>query len=235
MGVKAPGGTIIRTDTNGSMVEIVAGGLRNAYDLVFHPEGSLFVHDSDMESDLQTSWYRPTALFDVPEGGELGWRTGWAKWPEYYMDRLPNLLDTGRGSPTGATCYEHHMFPARYHQSLFLADWSEGRILNVRLKPRGAGYVAESEVFLKGQPLNVSDIEVGPDGAIYFCTGGVVPPEALSGQLQGEVPDRIRQLGTGISAAIRQPQIESAWARQSVAAVRQNSQGDGASWSPGWP
>ena len=91
------------------MVEIVAGGLRNAYDLVFHPEGSLFVHDSDMESDLQTSWYRPTALFDVPEGGELGWRTGWAKWPEYYMDRLPNLLDTGRGSPTGATCYEHHV------------------------------------------------------------------------------------------------------------------------------
>jgi len=222
MGVKAPGGTIIRTDINGSTVETVAGGLRNAYDLVFHPEGSLFVHDSDMESDLQTTWYRPTTLFDVPEGGELGWRAGWAKWPEYYMDRLPNLLDTGRGSPTGATCYEHHMFPARYHQSLFLADWSEGRILNVRLKPRQAGYVAESEVFLKGQPLNVSDLEVGPDGSIYFCTGG----RGTSGSIyrvvyKGEVPDRMKQLGTGISAAIRQPQMESAWARQSVAAVRQ--------------
>lgn len=222
VGVKAPGGTVIRTDIDGSMIETVAGGLRNAYDLVFHPEGSLFVHDSDMESDQQTSWYRPTALFDVPEGGELGWRTGWAKWPEYYMDRLPNLLDTGRGSPTGATCYEHHMFPARYHQSLFLADWSEGRILNVRLKPRQAGYVAESEVFLKGQPLNVSDLEVGPDGAIYFCTGG----RGTSGGIyrvvyKGDVPERMRQLGTGISAAIRQPQIESAWARQSVAAVRQ--------------
>ncbi len=222
LGVQAPGGTIIRTDTKGSMIETVAGGLRNAYDLAFHTDGSLFVHDSDMESDLQTSWYRPTALFDVPEGGELGWRTGWAKWPEYYMDRLPNLLDTGRGSPTGATCYEHHMFPARYHQSLFLADWSEGRILNVRLKPRGGGYAAESEVFLKGQPLNVSDLEVGPDGAIYFCTGG----RGTSGSIyrvvyKGEVPNRIRQLGTGISAVIRQPQIESAWARQSIAAVRQ--------------
>ena len=222
IGVKAPGGTVIRTDVDGSMIETVAGGLRNAYDLVFHPEGSLFVHDSDMESDLQTSWYRPTALFDVPEGGELGWRAGWAKWPEYYMDRLPNLLETGRGSPTGAACYEHHMFPARYHQSLFLADWSEGRILNVRLKPRQAGYVAESEVFLKGAPLNVSDLEVGPDGAIYFCTGG----RGTSGSIyrviyKGEVPERMRQLGTGISAAIRQPQIESAWARQAVAAVRQ--------------
>ncbi|MDB4678997.1 HEAT repeat domain-containing protein [Rhodopirellula sp.] len=222
MGIKAPGGTIIRTDTSGNVVETVAGGIRNAYDLAFHPEGSLFVHDSDMEADLQTSWYRPTALFDVPEGGELGWRTGWSKWPEYYLDRLPNLLDTGRGSPTGATCYEHHTFPARYHQSLFLADWSEGRILNVRLKPRGAGYVAESEVFLQGQPLNVSDLEVGPDGAIYFCTGG----RGTSGGIyrviyKGDVPERIRQLGTGISAAIRQPQIEAAWARQAVASVRQ--------------
>ncbi len=52
-----------------------------------------------MEADVNTAWYRPTALFDVTEGGELGWRTGWAKWPEHYFDRLPNLLETGRGSP----------------------------------------------------------------------------------------------------------------------------------------
>ena len=30
----------------------------------------------------------------------------------------------------------------------------------------GAGYTADSEVFLQGQPLNVTDIEVGPDGAL---------------------------------------------------------------------
>ena len=41
--------------------------------------------------------------------------------------------------------------------------------------------MAESEVFLKGQPLNVTDIEVGPDGAIYFCNVAVVPPEAFIG------------------------------------------------------
>ena len=168
LGVKAPGGTIIRTNIDGTMVERVAGGLRNAYDLVFHPDGGMFVHDSDMEADVNTAWYRPTALFDVTEGGELGWRTGWAKWPEHYFDRLPNLLETGRGSPTGAVCYEHYMFPVRYQNSFFLADWSEGRILNVRLKPRGSGYIADSEVFLKGQPLNVTDLEVGPDGAHVF-------------------------------------------------------------------
>lgn len=220
-GVKAPGGTIIRTDIEGDVVERVAGGLRNTYDLAFHPNGSLFVHDADMEADVQTPWYRPTALMEITEAGEYGWRTGWAKWPEYYIDRLPNLLDTGRGSPTGMECYEHHMFPVRYHDSLFLADWSEGRILNVRLKADGSGYAADSEVFLKGAPLNVTDLCVGPDGALYFCTGG----RGTAGSVyrvvyQGKIPDAMKQLGTGIAAAIRQPQLDAAWSRQAIASIR---------------
>ncbi len=109
----------------------------------------------------------------------------------------------------------------RYHNSLFLADWSEGRILNVRLKPHGAGYIADSEVFLKGQPLNVTDLEVGPDGAIYFCTGGRGTAGGVYRVIyKGEIPDRMAQLGTGIAAAIRQPQLESAWARQEIASIK---------------
>lgn len=229
-GVKAPGGTVIRTNTDGTVVERVAGGLRNAYDIVFHPSGGMFVHDSDMESDVGTAWYRPTALFDVTEAGEFGWRPGWAKWPEHYVDRLPDLLDTGRGSPTGGVCYEHYMFPARYHNTLFLADWSEGRILNVRLKPRGAGYVADSEVFLKGQPLNVTDVEVGTDGGLYFCTGG----RGTSGGVyrvvyKGDLPERMKQLGSGIAAAIRQPQLDAAWTRQEIASIKRELGDD---WGP---
>ncbi|NND95867.1 MAG: c-type cytochrome [Pirellulaceae bacterium] len=221
IGIKAPGGTIIRTNTDGTVVERVAGGLRNAYDVIFNAEGGLFVHDADMEADTNTAWYRPTALMDVAEGGEFGWRTGWAKWPEHYLDRLPNLLDTGRGSPTGGVCYQHFMFPVRYQNTMFLADWSEGRILNVRLRPRGAGYVADSEVFLQGQPLNVTDIEVGPDGALYFCTGGRGTAGGVYRVIyKGEVPDRIKKLGSGIAAAVRQPQIESAWSRQAIAKIK---------------
>lgn len=227
-GIKAPGGTIIRTDIEGKVVERVAGGLRNTYDLAFHPAGDLFVHDADMEADVQTPWYRPTALMNITEAGEFGWRTGWAKWPEYYMDRLPNLLDTGRGSPTGIECYAHHMFPVRYHDSLFLADWSEGRILNVRLKPNGSGYVADSEVFLKGQPLNVTDLAIGPDGALYFCTGGRGTAGGVYRVVyQGKIPDAMKQLGSGVAAAIRQPQLDSAWSRQKIASIRREL---GAEW-----
>ncbi len=40
-GVKAPGGTVVRYDLNQRKLSIVAGGLRNAYDLAFHPNGGL--------------------------------------------------------------------------------------------------------------------------------------------------------------------------------------------------
>ncbi|MCB9926692.1 MAG: HEAT repeat domain-containing protein [Planctomycetaceae bacterium] len=224
--VKVPGGCIIRTDLEGKEVELVAGGLRNAYDLAFNRLGEIFVHDSDMESDEGTTWYRPTRLYHVTPGAELGWRSGWAKWPDYYVDALPEILDTGRGSPTGATFYNHFAFPTRYQNQLFLADWSRGRILKVELKPNGASYSATSEVFLEGQPLNVTDLDVGPDGALYFVTGG----RGSGGGVyrvawRGEIPEAVSNLGEGISAAIRQPQLQSAWGRQNIASIK-NSLGE---------
>ncbi len=224
--VPAPGGMVIRTDTEGKKVEVVAGGLRNAYDLAFNREGELMVHDSDMESDLGTTWYRPTRLYHVPPGAEFGWRSGWSKWPEYFVDSLPGVLDTGRASPTGAVCYDHFAFPTRYQGAMFLGDWSGGQILAVTMKRDGASYEATSEVFLQGHPLNITDLSVGPDGGLYFVTGG----RGSNGGVyrvkwKGKVPDSVRDLGDGISEAIRQPQLDSAWARQQIAAVR-SSLGD---------
>jgi len=122
--IKVPGGTIIRTDVQGRFVELVAGGLRNPYDLVFNNHGELFVHDSDMESDEGTPWYRPTRLNHIIAGAEFGWRSGWSKWPEYFLDSLPTISDTGRGSPTGMVVYDHYVLPARYRNAIFTCDWA---------------------------------------------------------------------------------------------------------------
>jgi glucose/arabinose dehydrogenase len=220
-GIKAPGGVVLRIDLDGTNVQVVAGGLRNAYDLAFNLEGELFVHDSDMESDRGAPWYRPTNLYHVIPGGEYGWRSGWAKWGEYFVDALPAVLDTGRGSPTGSVFYNHFMFPTRYHDVLFLGDWSEGRILAVRMKRSGASYTASSEEFLKGEPLNVTDLAVGPDGGLYFTTGGRGTGGALYRiRWRGEVPAGIRNLGDDLSAVIRQPQLSAAWSRQNVAGLK---------------
>jgi putative heme-binding domain-containing protein len=220
-GVKAPGGTIIRVDIAHGGYQTIAGGIRNAYDLAFHPNGSLFVHDSDMEADVGAVWYQPTRVFEVPEAAEFGWRSGWANWPAYYLDRLPVLVETGRGSPTGMVVYDHYAFPTQYQKSIFLADWSEGRILSLNLNPDGAGYRGQAEVFLHGQPLNVTDLEVGPDGSLYFCTGGRGTTGGIYRVVwKGDKTYDPNDLGEGISRAIRQPQLNSAWGRQQVAILK---------------
>lgn len=229
-GVKAPGGVVIRTDPTGSGVQIVAGGFRNPYDLCFNREGEMFVHDADMESDEGLPWYRPTRVTHVLPGGEYGWRSGWSKWPEYYIDSLPATLDTGKGSPTGIVTYNHHMFPLRYHGCVFTADWSQGKIIALKLKHNGASYQATPEVFLQGNPLNVTDLDVGPDGGLYFVTGG----RGTAGGVyrvtwRGTVPEQIANVGTGLTAVIRQPQVGSAWARQNIAALKKQL---GPEWDP---
>jgi putative heme-binding domain-containing protein len=221
VGIKAPGGVVIRTDTEGSGVQLVAGGLRNPFDLAFNRDGELFIHDADMESDEGTSWYRPTRVCHIVPGGEYGWRSGWSKWPEYYADSLPAVVETGRGSPAGIVAYNHFMFPIRYHGALFTADWSQGKILVVRLKRNGASYTASTETIVEGNPLNVTDLEVGPDGWLYFCTGG----RGTSGGVyrltwKGQVPKDVTDIGSGLTAVIRQPQTASAWSRQNIASLR---------------
>ncbi len=220
-GVKAPGGTVVRVSLDGKRVETVAGGIRNAYDLVFDQQGELFIHDSDMESDIGTPWYRPTMVFHVPAGAELGWRSGWAKFPQYFADQTPAVCETGRGSPAGAVLYQHLNFPVRYQDAIFLADWSEGRILSLRNQQNGAGYTAQAETFLKGRPLNVVDLAVGEDGGLYFCTGG----RGTQGGVyrvtwKGKVPGEVLQFDSNLAKVIRHPQPNSAWARQNIAQLK---------------
>ena len=227
--VKAPGGTIVRCSLDGSKVERVCGGIRNAYDLVFDSNGELYVHDSDMEADAGTSWYRPTYVYHTPDGAEFGWRSGWAKFPQYFVDQTPAVADTGRGSPTGAVLYQHLQFPVRYQNTMFLADWSEGRILALRTQPSGAGYTATTETFLKGRPLNVVDLSVGEDGALYFCTGGRGTEGGVYRVVwKGEVPKKILEFESELAKVIRHPQPNSAWARQNIANLKMTL---GKNWS----
>jgi len=220
VGIKAPGGTILRVNTEGRVIQVVAGGLRNAYDAAFSSQGELFTYDSDMEWDVELPWYRPTRILHVVAGAEFGWRSGWSKWPEYYLDSLPAALHVGRGSPTGLEFYNHFMFPVRFHNALFACDWSQGRILAIRIRPQGASFRAQAEVFLEGRPLNATDLAVGPDGWLYFCTGGRGSEGGLYRVVwTGRVPPQPRY--KGIMRALRQPQLNSAWSRQYLATLKE--------------
>jgi putative heme-binding domain-containing protein len=172
-GVLGPGGCIYRVDPEGKNWELITTGFRNPYDAAFNRHGDLFTYDADMEWDVNTPWYRPTRLCLAASGADFGWRNGAGKWPPYYPDSLPAVLDIGPGSPTGMTFGYGAKFPAKYQEALFMCDWSYGKIYAVHLSPEQSAYKAEAEEFLNGSPLPLTDIVISPkDGAMYFAVGG---------------------------------------------------------------
>jgi putative heme-binding domain-containing protein len=171
--VLAPGGCIYRVNPEGTEWELVASGFRNPYDAAFHRNGDLITFDADMEWDMNTPWYRPTRLCLVASGAEFGWRNGAGKWPEHHPDSLPPIHNVGPGSPVGLAFGYGAKFPAKYQEALFMPDWSYGRMLVAHLSPDGAGYKAETELFMSAAPLPLTDLVVSPtDGAMYLITGG---------------------------------------------------------------
>jgi len=170
--VELPAGHILRVKPDGSKVTLLAGGLRNPLDIAFNHEGDLFTFDADMERDVGTPWYMPTRVLQIVPGGDYGWRRGTGRFPAWYADTLPSVIDIGLSSPTGIYFGYGSDFPQKYREALYILDWSYGRIIAVHLKGSGATYTAEQETFISGRPLNVTDGCIGPDGAMWFITGG---------------------------------------------------------------
>ena len=158
---------------NSSNVTLVAGGLRNPLDIAFDSRGDLFTFDADMERDVGTPWYMPTRVLQILPGGDYGWRRGTGRFPAWYADTLPSVIDIGLSSPTGIFFGNGATFPPKYQESLFIMDWSYGRIIAVDLQVQDNGkYLASQETFVSGRPLNVTDGCIGPDRAMWFITGG---------------------------------------------------------------
>jgi len=171
---------VARTDLDGNNLELLCVGFRNEYDIAFNDDGELFTFDADMEWDIGTPWYRPTRICHVVKGADYGWRSGNGKWPTYYVDTLPAVVDIGPGSPTGITFGRGTSFPERYQNALFIGDWSYGNIYAVHMAPQGASYQGVSEPFATASPLAVTDMVVRPqDGALYFTVGGRSTQSAL--------------------------------------------------------
>lgn len=168
----APGGFVAKINPEGTNWELISAGYRNAFDLAFNEFGDMFVYDADMEWDFGMPWYRPTRISHSTSGSEFGWRTGNSKWSPAYPDNLPPILNIGQGSPTSLFSGNNARFPEKYRRGLFAFDWSFGIIYAVQLIPSGSSYKATAEEFISGAPLPLTDGIIGPDGAMYFLTGG---------------------------------------------------------------
>lgn len=219
-------GTIARIDEGTKQYTLLVGGLRNAYDHAFNLAGEVFTFDSDMEWDINQPWYRDVRTVHGIPGGNYGYRNGSGKFPPNFIDSLPAVRDLGRGSPVGVEFYQHTVYPEEFRDAYFEADWSRGRLLWTGFVRSGATYKAtkEKDEFVHGEPLNITDVEVGPDGLIYFSIGGrgteggiyrvkyTGPVPATNGPKDAPT--------TGALAAVRQPQPLSSWGYAAIEKVK---------------
>lgn len=165
--------TVMRFNLDGSNPEIYARGLRNVYQLAFHPEdGTLWAADNGRDDH---GYAVPEELNLVVEGGVYGWPdcwgTGGGSQCEGTISPVADL--TPRSSADGLIFYTGVQFPEEYSNNLFITLWgagdgSTGRIVvRIELTKEEEQYTARVSNFATGfnRPL---PIIVAPDGSLLI-------------------------------------------------------------------
>ena len=94
-------------------------------------------------------------------------------------------------------------------------------------RPTARGPSAE---FVHGEPFNITDVEVAPNGMLYFTTGGRNTTGGLWRlRYKGAVPAPPDM--TGVLGVVRQPQPLSSWG---WAAIEKAKAAMGASFARSW-
>jgi len=221
-----PGGTLQRIDTQFTKLEQFTGGFRNAYDFDIDATGEIFTFDSDMEWDVGLPWFRPVRVAHLIPGADYGWRSGSSNPQFYIIDSLPSVDDIGRGSPVGTAFYDHTAYPPHFRGAYFMGDWSRGRVRVIFPQLAGASFSGKTQDFVVGEPLNVTDLDVGPDGALYFTTGGRRTTGGLY-RVVSTTGGAKTSTATGIQAALEQPMPRSSWGKEKIRGIKASM---GAEW-----
>jgi putative membrane-bound dehydrogenase-like protein len=182
-------GMVFRCNPDGSEVETLAWNFRNNYEVAVDSFGTLWQSDNDDDGN------RGVRINYVMEFGNYGfsdemtgsgWSVGWNKakakgaaedlkvfheWHQYDPGVVPNLLQTGAGSPTGIAVYEGRLLPSVFHNQLIHCDAGPRVVRAYPVRNDGAGYRAEIKDILTTTNtwFRPSDVCVAPDGSIYVA------------------------------------------------------------------
>lgn len=178
-------GMVFRCNLDGSEFETLGWNFRNNWEVAVDSYGTLWQSDNDDDGN------RGTRINFVMEFGNYGYKdekTG-ANWKaertnmhtdvplrHWHLNDpgvVPNLLQTGAGSPTGICIYEGRLLPVEFQGQMLHTDAGPNIVRSYPVYAQGAGYSAQVINILDGAQKNQwfrpSDVCVAPDGSIVVA------------------------------------------------------------------
>ncbi|MFD2937974.1 PVC-type heme-binding CxxCH protein [Spirosoma flavum] len=177
-------GMVFRCDPDGKNVEVLGQNFRNNYEVAVDSYGTLWQSDNDDDGN------KSVRINYVMEYGNYGYTdemtgAGWQAnreniepetprrhWHLNDPGVVPNLLQTGAGSPTGMIVYEGNLLPEVFRNQVIHCDAGPNVVRSYPVQKDGAGYKAEIVNVLEGtrdQWFRPADVCVAPDGSLIIA------------------------------------------------------------------
>ena len=177
-------GMVFRCNIDGSGFETIGWNFRNNWEVAVDSFGTVWQSDNDDDGN------RGVRINFVMEFGNYGYKdeltgAGWRAprtgmhadiplrhWHLRDPGVVPNLLQTGAGSPTGIMIYEGNLLPKKFHNQIIHCDAGPNIVRSYPVKNDGAGYKATTVNILDGTRdkwFRPSDVCVAPDGSLIIA------------------------------------------------------------------
>ena len=177
-------GMVFRCNPDMSDIEVMGNNFRNNYEVCTDSYGTMWQSDND---DDGNKGVRINYVMDYGNYGYTDEMTG-AGWqvnrtniePEiprrhWHLNDpgvVPNLLQTGAGSPCGMVVYEGNLLPEVFRNQMIHADAGPNVVRSYPVVKDGAGYKASIVNIVEGvkdQWFRPSDVCVAPDGSLMIA------------------------------------------------------------------
>jgi putative membrane-bound dehydrogenase-like protein len=177
-------GLVFRCEPDGSRVETLGWNFRNNWEVTVDSFGTIWQSDNDDDGN------QGVRINFVMEFGNYGYRdeftgAGWGEnrtniepeiprrhWHLNDPGVVPNLIQTGAGSPTGIMVYEGSLLPAVYQNQVIHCDAGPNIVRAYPVERAGAGWSARMENILEGTEdkwFRPSDVVAAPDGSLVVA------------------------------------------------------------------
>ncbi|GHB73479.1 PVC-type heme-binding CxxCH protein [Persicitalea jodogahamensis] len=177
-------GMVFRCDPDFTNAEILGNNFRNNFEVAIDSYGTMWQSDNDDDGNrgVRINYVMPYGNYGYKdEITKAGWRANRTNMEDSIPLRhwhlndpgvVPNLLQTGAGSPTGMIIYEGRMLPKGFQDQMIHCDAGPNVVRSYVVAKDGAGYTAKIENVLEGkrdQWFRPSDVCVAPDGSLIVA------------------------------------------------------------------